>query len=101
MTLPSQNDRSFDYLYRRAGYTDWHRQQRQQQVLRSQIGFESEALRPDRFSQPAVCVGCRNYFGEVYGYSQRTRSLLVCALHPQGWQQEGGCLDWQGTELEL
>ncbi|MEB3293081.1 MAG: hypothetical protein VKJ24_07965 [Synechococcales bacterium] len=93
------HSRSFDYLYRRSGYRLWQQQQRQQQVLRSQIGFESDGLKPDRFSKPAVCEGCQNYFGVAYGYSQRTRSMLICALHPQGWIQDGNCPDWQGSLL--
>jgi hypothetical protein len=86
--------RTFDYLYRRSDYAAWHRQQRQQQVLRSQMGFELADLEPDRFTKPAACEGCQNYFGETYGYSQRTRSILICALHPQGWPQGDACPDW-------
>jgi hypothetical protein len=92
-TMISNTSRSFDYLYRRSDYAAWHRQQRQQQVLRSQMGFELEDMAPDRFVQPAVCEGCQNYFGEAYGYSQKTRSVLICALHPHGWHQDSGCPD--------
>ncbi|OSO88170.1 hypothetical protein B7O87_13810 [Cylindrospermopsis raciborskii CENA303] len=35
-----------------------------------------------------ACVGCSNYHGEVYG-----GNLLVCAMHPYGWDGEK-CPDW-------
>jgi len=35
------------------------------------------------------CVGCSNYHGEVYG-----GNLLVCAMHPYGWNGEK-CPDWE------
>ncbi|EFA70649.1 hypothetical protein CEP10_05865 [Cylindrospermopsis raciborskii S07] len=37
-----------------------------------------------------ACVGCSNYHGEVYG-----GNLLVCAMHPYGWDGEK-CPDWGG-----
>ena len=39
-----------------------------------------------------ACVGCCHYHGRVYG-----RNLLVCAIHPYGWD-DTNCPDWQGTE---
>jgi hypothetical protein len=38
--------------------------------------------------QPA-CLGCRHYHGRVYG-----KNLLVCAMHPHGWQEDR-CPDWE------
>lgn len=35
----------------------------------------------DRF-HPA-CIGCQNYHGHLYG-----RNLLVCGMHPYGWDDE-------------
>lgn len=37
----------------------------------------------------SACVGCRNYHGHVYG-----GNLLVCAMHPHGWDDEN-CPDWE------
>ncbi|AFY45917.1 hypothetical protein [Nostoc sp. PCC 7107] len=39
--------------------------------------------------QNAACVGCTNYHGQVYG-----GNLLVCAMHPQGWDDQN-CPDWE------
>jgi hypothetical protein len=39
--------------------------------------------------QNAACVGCRNYHGQVYG-----GNLLVCGIHPHGWDDEN-CPDWE------
>lgn len=41
--------------------------------------------------QNSACVGCRNYHGQVYG-----GNLLVCGMHPHGWDDEN-CPDWEGT----
>ncbi|NEO32750.1 MAG: hypothetical protein F6K36_20465 [Symploca sp. SIO3C6] len=37
----------------------------------------------------AACIGCRHYHGQVYG-----GNLLVCAMHPYGWDTEN-CPDWE------
>jgi len=39
-----------------------------------------------------ACAGCRNYHGQAYG-----GTLLVCGIHPYGWEQSDRCPDWQGT----
>jgi hypothetical protein len=75
---------------RRRAYQQWHRRQSKQQILRSQVGFSS--LPP---SQPQPCRGCANYHGIAYGTRCDRRSLLVCAIHPQGWQGSAGCPDWR------
>jgi len=36
-----------------------------------------------------ACIGCSNYHGQVYG-----GNLLVCAMHPHGWDDEH-CPDWE------
>jgi hypothetical protein len=36
-----------------------------------------------------ACIGCSNYHGHVYG-----GNLLVCAMHPYGWNDQN-CPDWQ------
>ncbi|MBD2167742.1 hypothetical protein H6G04_25465 [Calothrix membranacea FACHB-236] len=36
-----------------------------------------------------ACIGCTNYHGQVYG-----GNLLVCAMHPQGWD-DNNCPDWE------
>ncbi|MBW4519526.1 MAG: hypothetical protein KME16_07470 [Scytolyngbya sp. HA4215-MV1] len=38
-----------------------------------------------------ACVGCQHYHGQAYG-----GTLLVCGMHPYGWQEEQ-CPDWQST----
>jgi hypothetical protein len=37
----------------------------------------------------AACIGCSNYHGQVY-----SGNLLVCAMHPHGWDDET-CPDWE------
>ncbi|MBW4462056.1 MAG: hypothetical protein KME47_17715 [Nodosilinea sp. WJT8-NPBG4] len=83
-------------LCRRRAYEQWHRRQSKQQILRSQVGFQS--LPPTR---PQPCQGCINYHGIAYGTSRAKRSTLVCAIHPQGWQGGGGCPDWRSEGEEL
>ncbi|MBD2449381.1 hypothetical protein H6G76_19885 [Nostoc sp. FACHB-152] len=39
--------------------------------------------------QNPACVGCTNYHGQVYG-----SNLLVCAMHPHGWDDKN-CPDWE------
>ncbi|NES84583.1 MAG: hypothetical protein F6K10_26035 [Moorea sp. SIO2B7] len=41
-----------------------------------------------------ACVGCRHFHGQVYG-----RNLLVCAMHPYGWDDEN-CPDWEGDNWD-
>ena len=38
-----------------------------------------------------ACRGCSNYHGQVYG-----NSLLVCGMHPYGWNTEN-CPDWESN----
>lgn len=45
-------------------------------------------VEPDPTTHPS-CVGCQNYHGRIYG-----GNLLVCAMHPYGWQDEN-CPDWE------
>ncbi|AFZ29623.1 hypothetical protein ABN584_00970 [Gloeocapsa sp. BRSZ] len=37
----------------------------------------------------AACIGCRYYHGQVY-----SGNLLVCAMHPYGWD-DNNCPDWE------
>lgn len=39
--------------------------------------------------QYSACIGCRNYHGQVY-----SENLLVCGMHPYGWDGEN-CPDWE------
>lgn len=80
-------------LCRRRAYEQWHRGQSKQQILRSQVGFQT--LPPTR---PQACQGCANYHGLAYGTSRARRSTLVCAIHPSGWQSGEDCPDWRGGE---
>jgi hypothetical protein len=41
----------------------------------------------------AACIGCSNYHGQVY-----SGNLLVCAMHPHGWDDKN-CPDCQ-KEIE-
>jgi hypothetical protein len=99
-TFDSSADSSttFDYLYRRAGYRQWYRQHCQQQILRSQRGFHHEEGSSVPWSQPEVCQGCCHYVGVAYGHSRRTRSVLVCALHPYGLTHSPTCPDWESGD---
>ena len=42
---------------------------------------------PSAQSHPA-CINCANYHGQVYN-----GNLLVCAMHPQGYE-DSNCPDW-------
>jgi len=48
--------------------------------------------RPRYFTQ--ACQGCRHYHGCYYGHD-RSRTFLVCAMHPYGWPAIR-CPDRQG-----
>jgi hypothetical protein len=98
MASPFDSSTTFDYLYRRSGYRQWYRQHRQQQILRSQHGFNHEECPSATWSQPEVCQGCCHYVGVAHGYSRRTRSVLVCALHPYGWTHSPPCPDWESGD---
>lgn len=80
-----------DTCLRKADYARWHRHQSKRHILRSQLGFGEFVP-----SRPKVCRGCDHYHGIAYGYSKTTRSMLVCAFHPYGWDGES-CPDWQGS----
>jgi len=45
-------------------------------------------VEPTSQTHPA-CIGCRNYHGQVYG-----GNILVCGMHPYGWEDEN-CPDWE------
>lgn len=49
-------------------------------------------VEPTADKNPA-CIGCRHYHGQVYG-----GNLLVCGMHPCGWDDEN-CPDWEQEEL--
>jgi hypothetical protein len=49
----------------------------------------TDTVEPSPQQHPA-CVGCRHYHGQVYG-----GNLLVCGMHPYGWESEN-CPDWEG-----
>lgn len=80
-------------LFRQSSYRRWQRLQSKQQILRSQVGFSNSTP-----SRPIACRGCANYHGIAYGTSRDRRSVLVCGIHPSGWQQDNSCPDWQQTE---
>ena len=48
----------------------------------------SPKINPTSNVHPA-CIGCRHYHGRVY-----QSHLLVCAMHPYGWD-DGSCPDWE------
>ena len=45
-------------------------------------------VEPTPEEHPA-CMGCRHYHGTVY-----SGNLLVCGMHPYGWEDEN-CPDWE------
>jgi hypothetical protein len=45
-------------------------------------------VEPTLEKNPA-CIGCTHYHGQVYG-----GNLLVCAMHPHGWD-DSNCPDWE------
>lgn len=49
-------------------------------------------VEPSRENHPA-CIGCQNYHGQVYG-----GNLLVCAMHPSGWDSQD-CPDWEAPKI--
>jgi hypothetical protein len=49
-------------------------------------------VRPTAKQHPA-CQGCQHYHGYRYG-----EHLLVCAMHPYGWDDEE-CPDWEGDRV--
>lgn len=46
------------------------------------------SVEPTQQEHPA-CIGCRHYHGQVY-----SGNLLVCGMHPYGWEDEN-CPDWE------
>lgn len=45
-------------------------------------------VEPTQQEHPA-CIGCCHYHGQVYN-----NNLLVCGMHPYGWEDEN-CPDWE------
>jgi hypothetical protein len=45
-------------------------------------------VEPTQQEHPA-CIGCCHYHGQVYN-----GNLLVCGMHPYGWEDES-CPDWE------
>lgn len=69
-------------------------------LLQAYLGFEvtlEQTIQPIAHTvEPLInnhptCVGCRNYHGQEYG-----GNLLVCGMHPYGWEGET-CPDWEST----
>lgn len=79
---------------RQKAYQRWHRGQRKQQILRSQIGFAVLSG-----SRPTACIGCTNYHGHAYGLQREQRVTLICAMHPYGWHTDMPCPDWHDESL--
>ncbi|WP_036477567.1 hypothetical protein [Myxosarcina sp. GI1] len=53
------------------------------------VGFQ----RPTADNNPA-CINCAHYHGRIYD-----DNLLVCAMHPYGWQDDN-CPDWERDKFE-
>lgn len=52
------------------------------------VWFEEQKVQPNANTHPA-CIGCANYHGRVYN-----GNLLVCGMHPYGWDDDN-CPDWE------
>lgn len=52
--------------------------------------FTYTGVEPSVDKHPA-CIGCRHYHGQVY-----SGNLLVCAMHPYGWD-DNNCPDWESN----
>jgi len=68
----------------------WRRLDCERRILRTQVGFGSRTE-----LKTSLCHRCANYHGKAYGMSTEARQVLVCAIHPLGWQQSCLCPDWQ------
>ncbi|GBF81687.1 hypothetical protein [Aphanothece sacrum] len=67
-------------------------------IEEERIFWDGETFDPDSMLSPKLdptsnvhpaCQGCCHYHGHIYG-----RSLLVCAMHPHGWD-DLHCPDWE------
>ena len=93
----SASDETFyraNYLFIKRDYMRWRRLQSKLHILRSQVGFTDTT-----HFRPKVCQGCTNFHGLSYGANRETRTALICAFHPYGWQEEAPCPDWSDAEL--
>ncbi|HHP7245609.1 MAG TPA: hypothetical protein ACFE0H_13075 [Elainellaceae cyanobacterium] len=52
------------------------------------VEFTGYPVEPSPTQNPA-CMGCKHYHGHIYN-----DNLLVCAMHPFGWDS-GDCPDWE------
>ena len=62
--------------------------------LEDMIGMDQPymyVVEPTLQEHPA-CIGCRHYHGQAYN-----GNLLVCGMHPYGWEDEN-CPDWEQEE---
>lgn len=59
----------------------------------SLFSYFVETVEPDQERHPA-CIGCQHYHGQVYN-----GNLLVCGMHPYGWDDEQ-CPDWEADRLD-
>lgn len=68
-------------------------------VIEIHIELEQEEISQQdmfwQYSEPTAeknpaCRGCQHYHGQYYG-----GNLLVCGMHPYGWDGEN-CPDWEG-----
>lgn len=50
--------------------------------------FFNPKVEPTSETHPA-CIGCRHYHGRIY-----SGNLLVCGIHPYGWEDRD-CPDWE------
>jgi hypothetical protein len=63
-------------------FSDW------EEIGRHTDFYDVYPVIPSAENQPA-CVGCCHYHGQVYN-----GNLLVCGMHPSGWEDEK-CPDWE------
>ena len=51
--------------------------------------FTNVSFHPASLTNNPACINCLHYHGQSYN-----GNLLVCAMHPEGWNDEN-CPDWE------
>lgn len=54
--------------------------------------FMNHFIVPPTATKNPACIGCNHYHGQMYG-----GNLLVCGMHPYGWD-DANCPDWEQAQ---